>query len=115
MKYFRHIEEAKIEPETEAEFGYFGRHYILSLPEDVVPTGIPLEAAPKVFEVQIRTLFQHAWSEAEHDIGYKPARDLNAEQKRRFAFSAAQAWGADLIFQELYRELAQGEQSAKTP
>jgi len=35
------IGEATIEPEFDAEFGYFGRHYILALPEDVVPSGHP--------------------------------------------------------------------------
>ncbi len=30
-----------MEPEFDAEFGYFGRHYILALPEDVVPSGHP--------------------------------------------------------------------------
>src|ERR1700681_4916405 len=54
-KYFRHIEEAKIEPESEAEFGYFGRHYILAVPPDVVPAGVRLESAPTVFELQVRT------------------------------------------------------------
>jgi GTP pyrophosphokinase len=105
LKYFRHIEEATIEPETEAEFGYFGRHYILTLPEDTIPSKVGLSDAPRVFELQVRTLFQHAWSEAEHDIGYKPTRPLTPDQKRRFAFTAAQAWGADLIFQGLCEEL----------
>jgi len=34
------IEEATMEPEFDAEFGCFGRHYILALPE-VVPSGHP--------------------------------------------------------------------------
>jgi hypothetical protein len=48
---------------------------------------------PEFFELQIMTLFQHAWSEANHDIGYKPGSvrlDLGAE--RRLAFTSAQAW-----------------------
>jgi GTP pyrophosphokinase len=114
LKYFRHIEEAKIEPESEVEFGYFGRHYILAFPPDVVPSGVPLASAPSVFELQVRTLFQHAWSEAEHDLGYKPDKPLSADQKRRFAFTAAQAWGADHIFQVLYYELKGGAGSKST-
>src|SRR6266404_3513418 len=35
------IGEATIESEFDAGFGYFGRHYILALPEDVVPSGHP--------------------------------------------------------------------------
>lgn len=105
QKYLTYIEKTTKEPKTEAEFGYFGRHYILSLPPDCVPANKQIQQAPPVFELQIRTLFQHAWSEAQHDIGYKPVQPLNADQKRRFAFTAAQAWGADRIFEELFDEV----------
>ncbi|MCL5802016.1 MAG: hypothetical protein M1283_05805, partial [Gammaproteobacteria bacterium] len=60
---------------------------------------------PNLFELQIKTLFQHAWAEAEHDLGYKTSNSLTSLQKRKIAFTAAQAWGADQIFDELYREL----------
>ena len=105
MRYFRHIEEIEIVPDSEWKFGYFGKHYVLSLPGEAVPAGIELAAAPRLFELQIKTLFQHAWSEANHDLGYKPLEELNDDQKRRLAYTAAQAWGADRIFQELYEEL----------
>ena len=105
LKYCRHIEVATKEPNTDAEFGYFGKHFVLALPPDCVPGGIEIERAPKFFELQIRTLFQHAWSEAEHDLAYKPAETLSPDQKRRFAFTAAQAWGADRILEELAQEL----------
>jgi putative GTP pyrophosphokinase len=104
-RYFRHIEMLTKEPPSEAEFGYFGKHYILAVPQDVVPPGTDVQEAPKVFELQVRTLFQHAWSEAEHDIGYKPQRELTSDEKRKFAFTAAQSWGADRIFQDLYDEI----------
>jgi putative GTP pyrophosphokinase len=60
---------------------------------------------PGFFELQIKTLFQHAWSEADHDLGYKPGdQPLTSEQKRLIAFTSAQAWGADHIFDQLFRE-----------
>jgi putative GTP pyrophosphokinase len=100
--------EARVkEPELESEFSYFGKHYILALPKDVVPEPIPIEEAPEVFELQIKTLFQHAWSEANHDLGYKSARKLTPDQKRLIAFSSAQAWGADRVFDQLLDELVQ--------
>jgi putative GTP pyrophosphokinase len=52
---------------------------------------------------RVPSLFQHAWSEAEHDLGYKPSNELTSDQKRRVAFTAAQAWGADQIFDEMYQ------------
>ncbi len=104
-KYLRPIETQAIVPDSETEFGYFGKHYILIVPTDVYDEKLPLGSGPRFFELQIKTLFQHAWSEAEHDLGYKPAAPLTAEQKRRIAFTSAQAWGADRMFDELHREM----------
>jgi|SRR5437667_9648454 len=105
-KYFRFIESRQIVPDSEREFGYEGRHFILFIPRDVFDDTVKEDESIPFFELQIKTLFQHAWSEAEHDLGYKPAGDLSSDQKRRLAFTAAQAWGADQIFDELYRQTA---------
>jgi putative GTP pyrophosphokinase len=102
--YLRHVEARDITPESEYSFGYFGRHYVMFLPNDVLIE--PRSELPTLFELQVKTLFQHAWSEANHDLGYKPECELNAEQHRRLAFTAAQAWGADLIFSELHQQAA---------
>lgn len=101
--YFRPIEFRTIVPDSDYEFTYFGRHYILLLPSDVVrkeSCGIL-----PFFELQLKTLFQHAWSEANHDLGYKPEKDLSSDNKRKIAFTSAQAWGADQMFNELHREI----------
>jgi len=103
-RYFRKIEDRTVVPDSDKEFGYFGKHYILFIPEDVL-VAFEGKECPKFFELQIKTLFQHAWSEAEHDIGYKPTIQLTSDQKRKIAFTAAQAWGADKIFEELLGEL----------
>ncbi len=105
MKYFTPIEERLIVPDSESEFGYFGLHYVLVLPRDAVPKSILLADAPGFFELQIKTLFQHAWSEANHDLGYKPETPLDANQKRLMAYTSAQAWGADREFDRLAEEL----------
>jgi putative GTP pyrophosphokinase len=108
MKYYRHIELKDHVPESEWEFGYFGRHYVLLMPSDLAVEPLDRNQVPRCFELQIKTLFQHAWSEAEHDLGYKPGTNpLTSEQKRRLAFTSAQAWGADHIFDELFRERSQ--------
>lgn len=102
--YYRLIEKKDLVPESDSEFGYFGKHYVLKIPEDVISDEYNAIMIPIFFELQIKTLFQHAWSEANHDQGYKSEQDLSSYQKRKLAFTAAQAWGADQIFSELHRE-----------
>lgn len=102
-RYFRGIEEITVKEEPKA-FGYEGRHLILALPEELFESEERPDA-PEFFELQIKTLFQHAWSEAEHDLGYKPSIPLSEQQSREMAFTAAQAWGADQMFAKLFKEL----------
>ena len=104
-RYFQPIEQRELVPESEWEFGYFGKHFVLPVPGDVVPEGVEPAKVPRFFELQIKTLFQHAWSEAEHDLGYKAPEALSKDQLRRLAYTAAQAWGADRVFDELRAEL----------
>lgn len=105
-RYFHRIETRVVVPDTESEFGYFGQHYILIFPTALLDNSWDKTFVPDFFELQVKTLFQHAWSEADHDLGYKPGDlELSSDAKRRIAFTAAQAWGADRIFNELFREL----------
>lgn len=102
--YFNHIEHRLVEPDEQSKFGYVGEHFILHFPDDVIdPCNKP---TPSFFELQIKTLFQHAWSESEHDLSYKPCGEITSEIQRKIAFTAAQAWGADLIFSELFNALS---------
>jgi len=101
--YFKHIENKRIVPDSDKEFGYFGEHYILLLPEDVIDGFENEENCPVLFEMQIHTLFQHAWGEANHDLAFKGDKELDSLSKRKVAFTSAQAWGADLIFEELHK------------
>jgi ppGpp synthetase/RelA/SpoT-type nucleotidyltranferase len=103
-RYYSPIERKELIPDSESEFGYIGKHYILALPDEVFDDE-QLLSLPNFFELQIKTLFQHAWSEASHDLAYKAKDELTSHQKRQFAFTAAQAWGADNIFSTLYSEL----------
>jgi putative GTP pyrophosphokinase len=79
-------------------------HYILPIPSDVIQANWDPNYRPEFFELQIKTLFQHAWSEANHDLGYKEmGGSLGSVDKRKMAWASAQAWGADQIFDELFR------------
>lgn len=103
--YYSPIEEKNLIPETINEFGYEGKHFTLFIPKDLLSPDLPKGQYPLFFELQIKTLFEHAWAEANHDLAYKPQTELTREQKRKIAFTAAQSWGADLIFNELLVEL----------
>ena len=100
------IEEQDIIPDSPNEFGYEGKHFILFLPKDIVTPELPKTHCPTFFELQVKTLFQHAWAQADHDLAYKPSESLSLEHKRKVAFTAAQAWGADYLFNQLRSELA---------
>ena len=102
-KHIRAIEYKDLVPESEAEFSYFGRHLVLVTPNDIVPDEADRADVPAFFELQIKTLFQHAWAEANHDLGYKSrGQELTSDEKRRIAFASAQAWGADEMFESLF-------------
>lgn len=94
---YKEVEYKNHIPDSESEFGYVGKHFIFKVPSD-----FKKNVEPRFFELQIKTLFQHAWAEANHDLVYKPKKSLSVLQKRKVAFTAAQAWGADTVFNELF-------------
>lgn len=106
--YFGTVEHKRLEPESSSEFWYEGDHYVLLLPEEAFPRPLSRRDGPTLFELQVKTVFQHAWSEAGHDLIYKPEKPLSRDHLRKAAFTAAQAWGADLIFDGLSSELLFG-------
>ena len=66
----------------EDAFGYLSLHYICSLP---FGDKWPDEICGKKFEIQIKTVLQHAWSVIHHDIGYKSDFGVPRAIKRQFA------------------------------
>ena len=52
-------------------FGYLSLHYICSLPD-----------CPYRFEIQMRTILQHAWANMNHDTGYKSGVEVPKEYLR---------------------------------
>lgn len=101
---FRRIEQVEKAPEKKSEFGYEGLHYILLMPDEIKLSIMDYDrlGLPSLFELQIKTLFQHAWGEANHDLAYKAKQEMHNDFHRKIAFTAAQAWGADKIFEELF-------------
>lgn len=104
-EFFPKIEEQEIQPDNPEQFDYEGVHFILFIPEDIRDPSLPPQECPLVFELQIKTMYQHAWAEANHDLSYKNIKKLTHLQERKVAFTAAQTWGADLLFSQLANEL----------
>ena len=107
QNYFTIIENKNFKPKNFHEFAYQGQHFICTLPNSLFSEDVNKNLLPEFFEIQVKTLFQHAWSQAEHDVGYKEEISLDFEKKRKLAFTAAQAWGADKIFDEIYSNITE--------
>lgn len=97
---FSKVENKYKQPEKSSEFGYEGHQLIFSIPEGLMPTDV-IENPPQVFEIQVKTLYMHAWAQGEHKIRYKKEKDLPVEINRKISWLAANSWGADEILSEL--------------
>ena len=100
-QFFYSVEETKYVPDDVTKFGYEGFHYICFIPSPIFSAHKTNPLIPDFFELQIKTLYQHAWSQANHGLGYKPGSVMTYEEERKLAFLAAQSWGADQILHEL--------------
>jgi putative GTP pyrophosphokinase len=87
------------------EFGYRSLHYVCSLPQH------GMEGFR--FEIQIRTILQHAWAEIEHDLGYKSPASVPEAIRRRFSRLASLLELADEEFVGIRRHLSEYERSLR--
>lgn len=87
-------------------FGYQSLHYVAQL--GVNRSALPENAkfSKMKFEIQIRSILQHAWAEIEHDLGYKSSIEVPRLIKRRFARIAGLLEVADQEFEAVRQELA---------
>ncbi|MGO1321135.1 MAG: GTP pyrophosphokinase [Galactobacter sp.] len=88
-------------------YGYSSRHLILKPRGDEVVDQF-LQKHPEmdnslVFEVQVRTILAHAWSEIEHDIRFKrrDSRAWSPSLDRQFTASAAMLESVEGIFTDI--------------
>ncbi len=75
-------------------FGYLSLHYICSMPD-----------FPYRFEVQMRTVLQHAWANMNHDTGYKSGVEVPKEYLRNLSRLAGMLELADEQFSRIRSEL----------
>lgn len=95
-------------------FGYRSLHYICAPPHNFFPRH-HLEPVPELrFEIQLRTILQHAWAEIEHDLGYKAGAAIPASSRRRFSRLAGLLELADQEFLSIKQELRRYEREVAT-
>ena len=87
------------------EVGYLSIHYIVGLSPSRKRLPEYRPYANIRFEIQVRTLLQHAWAEIEHDRSYKFSGELPAELKRRFYLVAGSLELMDREFDRLSEEI----------
>lgn len=86
-------------------FGYQSMHYVAEL-GDGRYTLIEYKRFFQIkFEIQVRSILQHAWAEIEHDLGYKTAGGIPRDIRRKFSRVAGLLELADAEFVGIRNEL----------
>ncbi len=85
--------------------GYQSVHYIAKLKKDRLRLPEYKQYEGKWFEIQIRTILQHAWAEIEHDRNYKFSGKLPDELSRRFKILAGVLELADKEFNAISNQI----------
>lgn len=83
----------------DTRFGYRSVHYVCRLP------GFPPQHPQPRFEIQLRTVLEHAWAEIEHDLGYKSRDAMPAPARRRLHRLAGLLELADQEFSAIRHDL----------
>lgn len=85
--------------------GYKSVHYVAKLKNDRLQLPEYSIYENKFFEIQVRTILQHAWAEIEHDRNYKFSGKLPDEISRRFKLLAGSLEIADREFNHISQEI----------
>jgi putative GTP pyrophosphokinase len=110
---FNKVEQVHKRPAKDEEFGYESHHLVCMIPPHLVPDGWTGQSdLPTTFELQVRTLFMHAWAEPQHDLAYKAAGDLPPESRRELFWVAASAWGADQAYKRIWERKLPADRSS---
>ncbi len=85
--------------------GYKSVHYIAKLKDDRLSLVEYRNLENLYFEIQVRTILQHAWAEIEHDRNYKFSGKLPDEIARRFMLLSGSLEMADREFNNISKEI----------
>ncbi|MEI8086135.1 MAG: hypothetical protein WCG93_07960 [Paludibacter sp.] len=94
--------------------GYRSIHYVARLPSRLTKLPEYRKFKNLRFEIQIRTLLQHAWAEIEHDRNYKFSGKLPEDLTRRLKVLAGVLELADREFNQIANEVEKYELTSKT-
>lgn len=86
-------------------FGYLSYHIVCSINEERTSLREYRRYKGLRFEIQVRSILQHAWAEIEHDVGYKSNIEIPVIMRRGFSRIAGLLEIADKEFCEFKREL----------
>jgi len=87
------------------KFGYLSYHIVCSINSDRAELVEYKKYKNIKFEIQIRTILQHAWAEIEHDIGYKSNIEVPRDFRRKFSRIAGMLEIADDEFSRLKNDI----------
>lgn len=95
------------------KMGYRSVHYIANLKNDRLCLPEYSAFRDKKFEIQVRTILEHAWADISHDRNYKFNGVLPEEIQRRFALVAATLELSDREFDSIALELSKYEKEVE--
>ncbi|QNN76226.1 hypothetical protein IAE60_09580 [Pseudoxanthomonas mexicana] len=95
-------------------FGYLSLHFVCQFND--ARTSVPENRRFRElkFEIQVRSILQHAWAEIEHDLGYKAGSAIPQTIRRRFSRLAGLLEIADDEFRRLRDDLSAYESNVST-